>query len=73
MTENKVASAVSLAKSVLMGLDPAKIDTTLPTMMVELLCKTIIDLGQRDNPTAHAVQSAHAAFVQQKITGNERR
>jgi hypothetical protein len=73
MPENVTASTVSLAKTILMGLDRTQISTTLGTATLELLCRTIIDLGQRDNNTARAVQTAHAAFLQSRTTGAESR
>jgi hypothetical protein len=73
MAENVVASVVSLAKTIIMGLDRTQITTTLPTATLDLLCRTLIDIGQRDNNTARAVQNAHAAFLQAKTTGAESR
>jgi hypothetical protein len=73
MTENRLASIASLAKTILMGLDREKETTPLPTQMVDLLCRTIIEVSQRDNQTARTIQSAHSSFVQSKITGVEGR
>lgn len=73
MPENKLASVASLAKTILMGLDREKEVTPLPTQMIELLCRSIIEASDRDNATARSIQSAHSSFVQSKITGAESR
>ena len=51
MVHDRVASIVSLARTVLMGIDPAKAETSVPTPTLVLLVQTLIDVGQ---PNAHA-------------------
>jgi hypothetical protein len=72
MAENRIASIVNLAKATIMDLDPHAITTAMPTETIRLLCKTVIELGMENNPTAKAVQSAHTAMLQKKMTGSER-
>jgi hypothetical protein len=73
MAINQTASVVNLAKSLRAGLNPASLNTTLQTATVQLILDTLIDLGQRDNPTANAVRSAQVGFVNSRIAGVEGR
>lgn len=68
---NQIASVVNLARANLMALDRKSLNTTLPTATVELLLKTLIDLGTRDNQTARQVESSNAAFVASRLSGAE--
>lgn len=70
---NQVASTVSLAKTVKMALDLTKEHSTLPTRTLELLLNTLIELGERSNPTARAVEASQAGFVASRISGIEGR
>lgn len=70
---NHIASTVSLAKATLMSLDRAKENTVLPTRTVELMLNTLIDLGERDNPTARRIENASTSFVASRINGVEGR
>lgn len=69
---DQTASVVSLAKTILFGLDRTQVNTTVTTATYELLLKTFIDLFERDNPTANKIASASAAFVTSRISGLER-
>lgn len=70
---NKVASTVSLAKTVLMALDLSKEQSALPTRTLELILKTFIEQAEQDNPTARNVQGAHSNFIASRTTGAEAR
>ncbi|HEY4355949.1 MAG TPA: hypothetical protein VGN16_09395 [Acidobacteriaceae bacterium] len=70
---NKVASTVSLAKTVRMALDHSKEHSALPTRTLELILNTFIELAEQDNPTARNVQGAHSNFVVSRTTGAEGR
>ena len=41
---NEAASVASLAKTILMGLDKSRMETSVNTASLELLCNTICDL-----------------------------
>ncbi len=69
---NKVASVVSLAKTMQMALDLAKENTLVPTRSLELILNTMIEVGQ-DNSSARAVYAQQTAFLASKISGVEAR
>jgi hypothetical protein len=70
---NQVASVVSLAKTVLMGMDKTKQMTALPTATLELILNTLIDQAQVDNPTARRIEVSSTAYVASRISGVEGR
>jgi hypothetical protein len=72
VTHNATASVVSMAKAMLLSVQHNPPETTLPTATLILLCNTLIDLAQRDNPTANKIATKSAAFVSARITGLER-
>ena len=45
MIHNEIASNVSLAKSILFGLDRSKLETSVPTATLVLLLNALIELG----------------------------
>jgi hypothetical protein len=63
MIHDHVASVVSLAKSILFGLDRSKIDTSLPTAQLVLLLDTLIDLGSAPSPVADSANRAVMGIV----------
>lgn len=70
---NQVASVVSLAKTVRLGMDKTKEVTAIATPTLELLLNTLIELGQGDNATARKIDAASTAYVQARVSGVEGR
>jgi hypothetical protein len=71
--ENRAASAATLAKAVMMGMDASKEFTQVQTQTLILLCRAVIDAMEENNPTARAIQTSHSAFVASRISGAEGR
>ena len=69
---DQTASVVSLAKTILFGLDRTQPTVTVTTATFELLLKSFIDHFERDNPTANKIAAASGAFVASRISGLER-
>lgn len=70
---NQIASVVSLAKTVRLGLDKTKEVTAIATPTLELLLSTLIELGQGDNPIARRIETASTGFVASRLGGAEGR
>jgi hypothetical protein len=64
MIHDEVASTISLAKSILFGLDRQKVQTMVNTGQLVLLLDTLIDLGSLPSPVADsAKRSVMGAIV----------
>lgn len=64
--ENRIGSAVNLAKSELMAMDLASIDTKIRTQTLKLLLDVLIELGTSRNPQHMKMEDAAAKFVVQR-------
>jgi hypothetical protein len=68
---SQIASTVVLARAILFDLDRTKEKQAIPTQTLELLLRTLIEVADRDNPTARKIEAASATFVSSRITGLE--
>lgn len=61
-THNETASVVSLARTLLQGVDDARSETRIPTPSLRLVLETLIRLGSASGP-ADVRQTAHEQHV----------
>lgn len=64
--QDQTYSVISLAKTILMGLDDTKFDTRLQTKTLRLILETLIN--SYDQPAAHKMEQAAQKTVSQRIT-----
>jgi hypothetical protein len=58
--ENKAWSAASLAKTIASSIDPSKVETTIATATLQLLCQAVMDAAQMPNAGVAQALAARA-------------
>ena len=68
MIHDQVSSVVSLAKSILFGLDRGQVQSSLPTAQLVLILETLIEIGL---PKSNIGDSAHRSVLAAMTEINE--